>query len=325
MIRSILLHLGSNMWNEWLPEDLNREEFIEPKRRPARKLLLDEGNWRAVTDRAAAQGLDTVLIDIGEALAFPSHPELAVEGSWSPDRLRAEIARLKAKGLTAYPKLNFSTTHDGWLKDYHRMVSTPEYYRVVKDVIRDTAEVFGSPALFHIGFDEERPEWSKGLNYFVARQGELWWHDYLYTIRCVEDCGSRAWVWSDCGPHKPEYFDRCPKSVMQTAWYYDAYNEKLSMDEKANPHWWKLRNFIDLEKHGFDQIPCGTNWVGFKRRALGVDADEVMGLVVKFCREHVSAERLKGFLMAPWAICDSDEGHLKTNLRGVDLLKEALA
>ena len=131
MIKAMLLHLGSNMWNEWLPEEVNRDEFLQAKRIPARKLQLNEDNWRKATDRMARQGIDTLLIDLGDAVTFPSHPELAIGGSWSPDRMKAEIARLKSQGITAYPKLNFSTTHDGWLKDYHRMVSTPAYYQVV--------------------------------------------------------------------------------------------------------------------------------------------------------------------------------------------------
>ena len=84
---------------------------------------------------------------MGEALAYPSHPELAVKGSWSPEKMRAEVARLKAIGIEAIPKLNFAATHDGWLKDYHRMLSTPEYYRVVSDTIRDAIEAVKLPAI----------------------------------------------------------------------------------------------------------------------------------------------------------------------------------
>ena len=283
-IKSFLLHLGHNMWCEWLPEELMKDECIAERNRPDKRLACDETVWRKTTARLAERGMNMVVIDVGEALAYPSHPELAIEGSWSPDKMRAEVARLKGLGLEPIPKLNFSATHDGWLKDYHRMLSTPEYYRVVDDVIGDTIEAFGNPRFIHLGFDEERAEWMRKLNYFVARQGELWWHDFLYTVGCAEKRGVRAWVWSDCGPHKPEYFTRCPKSVLQTAWYYDAYNAKLSMDPKANPHYWKLQNFIDLDKFGFDQVACGSNWVGFKRKAMKVNADEVMGLVVKFVR-----------------------------------------
>ena len=112
---------------------------------------------------------------------------------------------------------------------------------------------------------------------------------------------------------------------MQTAWYYDAYNAKLSMDKTKNPHWWKLQNFIDLEKAGFDQIPCGTNWIGHVHRRLGVNGDDVMGLVTRFCRANVSPDRLKGFLMAPCAMSDGKPENLEKNLKGIDLFKDALA
>ena len=322
-IKSFLLHLGHNMWCEWLPEELMRDECIAERNRPDKRLACDETVWRKTTARLADRGMNMVVIDVGEALAYPSHPELAIEGSWSPDKMRAEVARLKGLGLEPIPKLNFSATHDGWLKDYHRMLSTPEYYRVVDDVIGDTIEAFGNPRFIHLGFDEERAEWMRKLNYFVARQGELWWHDFLYTVGCAEKRGVRAWVWSDCGPHKPEYFTRCPKSVLQTAWYYDAYNAKLSMDPKANPHYWKLQNFIDLDKFGFDQVACGSNWVGFKRKAMKVNADEVMGLVVKFVREHADSDRMLGYMMAPWARCSNDETNEK-NMAGADIFAEAL-
>ena len=95
------------------------------------------------------------------------------------------------------------------------------------------------------------------------------------------------------------------------------------MDPKVNPHWWKMQNFIDLDRNGFEQVACGTNWVGFKRKALGVDADEVMGLVVKFVREHVTSDRMLGFMMAPWARVDNDTTN-EVNMKGADIFAEAL-
>ena len=323
-IKAFLLHLGNNMWCEWLPGELMNEAAIGTRRMPDMKLSYDEGIWRKTTARLAEKGMNMVVIDVGEALAYPSHRELAVEGSWTPEMMRAEVERLRKLGLEAIPKLNFSATHDGWLKDYHRMLSTPEYYCVVDDVIGDTIEAFGNPRFIHLGFDEERAEWMRDMNYFVSRQGELWWHDFLYTVKCAEKRGVRAWVWSDCGPHKPEYCKRCPKSVLQTAWYYDACNAKLSMDKEVNKHWWQLQNFIDLDEAGFDQIPCGSNWVGHRRRALNIDADEVMGLLVKFIRERVDTDRILGYMMAPWATrCVNDEKNEK-NMRGIDIFAEAL-
>ena len=74
----------------------------------------------------------------------------------------------------------------------------------------------------------------------------------------------------------------------------------------------------ELEKRGFDQTPCGTNWVGWVRKAHKVDADDVIGKLVRFARENIAPERLKGFMMASWAACDTRE-NVDFLKRGVDL------
>ena len=52
-------------------------------------------------------------------------------------------------------------------------------------------------------------------------------------------------------------------------------------------------------------------------------ADDVIGRLVKLCRRDISAKSLKGFMMAPWASCDSEAG-LRKNLTGTDLFAAAL-
>ena len=321
-IRAFLMHLGHNMWCEWLPADVKTKLF--EKYVPNETLRMKEPLWRKVVDHAAARGLNMIVIDIGEGLVFPSHPELAIKGSWSPDKLRDEILRMRRQGIEAIPKLNFSATHDGWLKDYHRMLTLPKWYEVVKDVIRDVAEVFDTPRYFHLGFDEETVGFSRNRNYFVMRTGDLWWHDFLYTVRCCEDCGCRPWVWSDYGWDHPDYFTRCPKSVVQSNWYYDESWGGFDPKTNKTSDLKRLKEFWDLEKFGFDQIPCGTNWVGWKRKQQNAGADDVIGKLVKLGREVISKEHLLGFMMAPWASCDNDE-NTNFNLKGVDLFADALA
>jgi len=53
---------------------------------------------------------------------------LGVSDSWEPERFVKEMERLRAIGLEPIPKMNFSTCHDAWLKDYGHQVSTPRYY-----------------------------------------------------------------------------------------------------------------------------------------------------------------------------------------------------
>ena len=81
-IKSFLLHLGNNMWCEWLPEELMTEAVIGTKRMPDFTLSENETIWRKTTAKLAEKGMNMAVIDVGEALAYPSHPELAVKGSW---------------------------------------------------------------------------------------------------------------------------------------------------------------------------------------------------------------------------------------------------
>ena len=293
MIWGTLLHLGCNMWN-----DLKAEDHVR----------CDESVWKDVTERMAKKGHNLLMIDLGEGIEYPSHPELAVKGSWSVEKLRAELKRLREMGLEPIPKLNFSTCHDAWLKEYGRMVSTPEYYKVCSDLIRDVCELFDKPRFLHLGFDEENAWHQRTYPMTVIRQGELWWHDLLFMTKETEKHDVRPWIWSDkCwGKSWEEYERRMPRSVLQSNWYYyREFADPFPHNRGKCVHAYDL-----LDKAGFDQVPTCSNW----------DNDVNTGLTVKYCREHVSAERLKGFLTAPWKFTLPDmEDRI---IRGIDQLSE---
>ena len=61
-------------------------------------MRFDEEVWRRVSGRFKAAGVNQIVIDLGEAVVYPSHPEIAVKGSWSVEKLRRELARLRAMG-----------------------------------------------------------------------------------------------------------------------------------------------------------------------------------------------------------------------------------
>ena len=61
------------------------------------------------------------------------------------------------------------------------MVSTKKYYQVCEDLIKDVAEIFDHPRFFHLGYDEETASHQAKHLFAVCRQGELWWHDFLWT------------------------------------------------------------------------------------------------------------------------------------------------
>ena len=336
--RGALLHLGSNMWGDYPagPDDFAKspeEEKVRPNPPgPAGSptpyhsyLQCRDDLWKKSVDRMAEKKMNLVFIDLGEGIAYPSHPELAVAGTWSVEKTRAELARIRSLGLEPMPKLNFSTCHDSWLKDYHRMVSSQTYYKVVADIIADVCAIFDKPALFHLGFDEEVPVAGKNLFYAVYRQGDLWWHDLFYTIGQVEKNGSRAVMWADAiWTGRQEYLRRMSKGVLQMNWYYrsDFSPKKLAWNTafEKKGGWGETVNgaaaFMELEKAGFDQMPCTSNWA----------EDASAEAVVKYCKEHIDPARLKGFCTAPWAMTVPDTPE-KTNISkvlfGIDLLSAA--
>jgi len=295
-MRGALLHFGTNMWQ-------NGEHVT--------KLDFDYDVWQRLTQRMADLKMNYVLIDLGEGLVYPSHPEIAVEGSWTPERFREELARLRKMGLEPLPKLNFSCGHNGWMGSYRRCVSTKKYYAFQSDLVKDVAAIFDTPRLFHIGYDEETAGIQKGFPVCIVRQGDLWWHDFLALVGDIEKACMRPWMWSDYAWAHPDFFQKCPKGVLQSNWYYRQWFDFNDKDFPKNRHV-HLRTFLDLDKAGFDQVVCGSNWA----------TDANMVPLVKYARDHIKPELLKGFMMATWEM-SVPAGEAKL-LRGLDQLADGL-
>ena len=281
-----LVHLGSNMWNEE-GNTRGREHRSTPCASPV--LRFNRELWDSHMQGLRDSGVNTLVVDLGEAMLYESHPELAVEGSFDRKRMLEEIAKLRTLRFEVIPKLNFSTCHDVWLKDYSRMISTPIYYQVCKDLIDEVCEVF-KPKYFHLGMDEENERLQRNFNIAVIRQHELWWHDLYYFVDCVEKNNARAWVWSDyIWNHTDEYLAKMPKTVIQNNWYYS--NQFENADEKYAA---RLKSFELLDRHGFDQIPAGSNF----------SYADNFELLTKYSKEHISSEHLLGMMHTVWERVD---------------------
>ncbi len=299
MIWGVLLNLGQNMWGD------GPQCEYKP---PVAKFSCEEAIWDELTEKSVEAGLNMVVIDIGEAIQYKSHPEIAVEGAWSLDKLRSELARLRKMGLEPIPKLNFSACHDFWLGEYARMLSTSTYYKVCADLIKEVVDLFDGPRFFHLGYDEETYWHQEKYDYVVIRQGELWKHDFLFFCDAVDQTGSRPWVWADyCWEHK-DYLDWAPKHVLMSNWYYDM---GFSKEECTEAEYVYLKAFHELEEAGYDQVPTGSNFFNAGN----------FGKLVEYCRKNLAPERLKGYLQTPWKFCNQeDREHCLESIR---LAKEA--
>ena len=323
MIWAQLVHLSKNQWgaDAWYPESPNgwRDSF-------SARTVFDEGVWCRVTAHLAAVGATMVVVDVGDAVVMPSHPELAVAGAWTPEKMFAEARRLKEMGLEPIPKLNFATTHDQWLKEYGRMVATPKYYEVCRDVIRDTCEIFGRPRLFHIGLDEELMDQIKAMKNAIGtfRRGKAWWHDVRFYAECCERCGARPWMFSDyAGDFPEEFIANCPKSIVQSAWYYrDLFGDEPTKKgiKNYNGFWLKhIRTFDTLHKGGFDQIPCGSSW-----RKECIEQVNTFKRLVEYCESKFSGgNRIMGYLQTAWRGLRPGTGGEDENILAAEQLKEA--
>lgn len=293
MIWAYLIQLGENMWGDTTTVD--QPPFHRVPFHPV--LGVDDEVWQKVIDFLPAQGFNTVVIDIGDALLYESHPEISIPGAWSKDKLKDELAHMRAIGLTPIPKLNFSAGHDAWMKDYARMVSTPKYYEVCEALIREVAELFDYPSLFHLGLDEETAQMQAGYEFCCVRQEALWWHDVYFFFDCCQKVGARPWVWADpcwsCNGHQEEYLRKMPKSVLQSNWVYAPMRRNADGSFRDCQY----EAYLTLEKAGFDQVPTVSTWQGRLENAR---------VTMELAKAHFAPDRAKGFMTAPWRFTHRD-------------------
>ena len=299
MIWGYLIHLGYNMWMEKNAPHIR--EYINA----SDALRFDKPTFDEILSRLAAVSANTVVIDLGEGVLYESHPEIGVEGAWSVDQLRQELAKMRQMGLNPIPKLNFSTAHDEWLGEYARCVSTKQYYEVCRDLIREVIQIFDTPDFFHIGMDEETYMHQSAYLYAVVRQEDLWWHDLFFYLNEIESFGVRPWIWSDYIWNHPETFlKQMPHSVLQSNWYYGSF---------CPDHPDQLR-YIEayrlLDENGYDQVLTGSNWAMTENFPQTVD----------YGKTHLNPDRLLGFLQTVWKPTVSERKY--RHFEAVDLIKE---
>lgn len=284
---SMLLHVSTNMWND--------RDAVTYKKLPKETVdhLVEDLNmnweqWDKVINFLPQNGFNSVLLDMGDAVIYDRHPELAIRGSMKKDEFKKVLDRLRAVGLTPIPKLNFSACHDAWLKDYSLMIGTPEYMQTCLDCIDEMAELFDYPEYFHLGLDEECYHHQRNLGIAIVRSNEEFWKD-AYTL--FDRCGHhnmRPWVWSDFYWHHPESFiENMPKSVLQSNWYYEACSGK---NPDGTYKQTGMQAYLDLDRLGYDQVPTGSIW--YHERNVSD--------TIELAKNELDPRRLKGYLSAPW-------------------------
>lgn len=292
---TLMVYLSANQWTVVHP-DLN-ERFSDEM-------------WDWILENAQKQGINHILMDVGDGIEYHSHPEISMKNAWSHARVHKEIARCREMGITIIPKLNFSAFHCNWLKQYARMISSDVYYKVAADLIKEVSEVFEHPAYIHLGMDEEDINMAKNREYAIARHGELYWHDLRYLVDCVADTGAKAVIWYDAAFVEPEEYRKRfdINEVLLCPWYYWSLdpNNFTKMEDFPFRHLNqfnhlgltyiedlpRLKNFreqgVDYCKAGQQYLP--TSWPSRPRNTWNL---------VEFLADAPD-ENILGHIIAPW-------------------------
>lgn len=297
-----LVHLTMNMWG-------NKDN----------EMYWDDDSWNELIEECINYRINTIVLDIGDGLQYKAYPEIAVDGAWSHEKMRCEIAKCKAKGITVLPKLNFSAAHDQWLGEYHRMLTTNKYYEVCKNLIREVYELFDHPKYFHLGMDEEDHSHAIAEDLVIYRQKSLFFKDLRFLCDIVKECGAMPWIWHDCLFSDSEKFKQCfdPGEIIISPWHYYAFRQEhltpinkydfiyeyYSIGEYAkmnlqyveeDPFFVTFREqAIPNAEYGYKYIPCASTI--FKCEWNHQD-------LVEYFKENVSEDCILGYMTAPWCV-----------------------
>ena len=285
-IWAFLIHLGSNMWAKkgttWgrkiHPEDFGYKE----------EMFCDKEVWKKVVDFLPAQGINTLVIDLGEGLLLDSHPEIATKGAWTKDELRAEIKRLKEIGLTCIPKYNFSCRHNAWMGEWAYKVGQPDYYDFCRDIIEEAIDLFDKPELFHLGYEEEIATDEHEINVCRSPQKKIEDAHFLYEV--VKNKGVRPWVWLDI--HALNSWDEfekvTPKDIVISTWHYGViHNNGDPTNVPTEAYYIK-----ELYDRGYEQIPTSSTW------SWHCNSKDTMN----YCKMYCTNGTIIGHMTASWML-----------------------
>ncbi len=284
----LIISLGDNTGNDSSTRPTATGEVFNTK------MITEKPAWDEIVLKAKETGINTLVIDLADGINYKSHPELWLkEGGWTPEYMTEEVRRLKAMGFKVVPMLNFSAAHDAWLGIYGRMLATPDYYEVVKDLIYEVCDIFEQPEFFHIGMNGEDEASQRSLTFAAYRQHELLMHDVNFMHQCVRDKGARPWMWADIAAKNFDCFkENVEKDVLVSPYYENHMYPDAQAPLIDSPDHVNMRDsYKKLTEAGYEIIPCGSN---------GSHNGYTFEHNVRFTKDNAVEEKVKGFMITSW-------------------------
>lgn len=299
-IWAILVHLSMHQWVQY-----------------GDALHFEDDFWDYIIKESQNAGINTIVLDLGDAVQYMSHPEISAKDAWSHKRVRDEIKKCRDMGIALIPKLNFATTHSYWLGEYRNMTSSSIYYKVCADLIKEVFELFDHPEYIHIGMDEEDARHSKEDELAIYRQGKLYWHDIRFLADCVCDTGAKPWMWSCPLFSHPEEFGEHfdADEVVLSPWYYNAFRKENWTPVESRAEYVAYYNEGDYAKLGIKFVEEDPFLVNFRKVALPLmdrgynyipcasvfnRCDYNTSDLLEYFKDNAPDEQVLGFMTAPW-------------------------
>lgn len=291
--------------NEWTPV--------------ADELEFDDSFWDYVVEESAKSGINTILLDVGDGVQYETHPEISLPDAWSKERVKKEVKKCRDLGIELIPKLNFSTGHSYWQKEWRKMTSTKPYYDFCSDIIKEIYEMFDHPKYIHIGYDEEVPFIADRSDYVVYRKGELLFRDFKFLIDEVNKTGATPWAWNDpLWEHSEDYLKLIdPKeNVILSPWFYmgmkkEHYTPIPQYDENGTEHEWYKEGYRYQE-----EVPMMSNAISYFHGGIALEHlklgfkfiptpsvycnDYNTDDLIEYFKNGSPDEQILGYLTAPW-------------------------
>lgn len=210
MIRGYLMHL-THYDTVWV-----KQKHLEKR--------FDLNLALALVDEMATAGLNTLILDVEDAVQYESHPELRRTYSAPMSDYRKLVAHARARGLTVVPKLNFAKgvdLHNAWMSPYDEIPDTRPYFdramMLVDELVKDL-----DIGQFHIGMDED------------DRPADLYLEVILRLRRELRKRRLRTVMWADIGHMwaPPRHvktktiLPRLPRDIVMMPWTYDERSQR---------------------------------------------------------------------------------------------------
>ncbi|MFH0965829.1 MAG: hypothetical protein V2A58_17670 [Planctomycetota bacterium] len=181
-----------------------------------------------VVEALARNGMNLLIVDCEDGVAYKKHPELMRPYTAPMAALRQLAQAARERGIDIVPKLNFSAganVHDMWMRPHWDLVRwlkhSETYWIAARDLIEELVSVCKPQRYFHIGMDEDH---SRSLRQYVAAIKTLRRMIRRHHLRPViwnDSCHDSIDALSQVHAEKSRAAeDFLPRDIVHTLWDY---------------------------------------------------------------------------------------------------------